>query len=90
MAGGHADGPPDGAAKKTVYRVRAGRHEDADGRVSRVAVDDDNGGITVRLLASEGGRRVLRAPAPGWPERTLDAPVEILIRGVAVFAGREV
>ena len=76
-------------------RFRDGDHLEVDPDVPAgpgrfVAVDDGNGGVTVRLLAARGGRRVLRALAPGWPERALDAPVETAIRGVVVFAGRAV
>ena len=55
-----------------------------------VPVRDDRGEITVRLLVAENGGWVLRALAPGWPERALDAASAAAIRGVVVFAGRPV
>ena len=55
-----------------------------------VAIHDGSGGTTVREMVARSGRRVLRALAPGWPERVLDADNETMIRGVVVFEGRDV
>ena len=47
-------------------------------------------GVSIRLLAIAGDRRLLRPLNPAWPERLVDVETEIMIRGVVVFAGREV
>jgi len=46
--------------------------------------------VSIRLLAIAEDRRLLRPLNPAWPERLVDVETEIMIRGVVVFAGREV
>ena len=53
-----------------------------------VAFDDADGGVSVRLLAVEDGRRVLRAADPGWPDIVVTADNETMIRGTVVVVGR--
>ena len=60
-----------------------------DGRFVAVR-DPESREPVVRLYCVEDGRRVLRALAPGWPERELTTDNETDLLGVAVFAGRGV
>ena len=58
----------------------------APGRL--VGVDDpETGGVTVRRLVEEGGRRYLRAVGVGWPDIEVDYDSETLIRGTVLFVG---
>ena len=51
-----------------------------------VGVDEpEAGGVTVRRLVEEGGRLLLSADAPGWPDAVVDHGSETLIRGTVVF-----
>ena len=61
----------------------------APGRL--VGVDDpETGGVTVRRLAEEDGRLVLRAADPGWPDIVVTRDNETLIRGTVVLVGAAV
>ena len=56
-----------------------------------VGVDDrETGGVIVRLLVAEDGRRFLRAADPGWPDIEVTADNETDIRGTVVVVGRAV
>ena len=59
----------------------------APGRL--VGVDDPAaGGVTVRRLVEEDGRRILRAADPAWPDLEVTRDNETLIRGTVVAVGR--
>ena len=61
----------------------------APGRL--LGVDDpETGGVTVRRLVEEDGRRYLRAAAEGWPDIEVTYDSETLIRGTVVFVGSAV
>ena len=55
-----------------------------------VAFDDASGGVSVRRLVVEDGRRILRAVEPAWPDIVVTYDNETDIRGVVVFVGRAV
>ena len=55
-----------------------------------VALDDGVGGIAVRQLVEEEGRRILRAVDPAWPDIVVTGDNETDIRGTVVFVGAAV
>ena len=55
-----------------------------------VAFDDAAGGVSVRWLADEDGRRVLRAADPAWPDIAVTCDNEPAIRGTVVLVGAAV
>ena len=55
-----------------------------------VAYEDATGGVSVRRLIEEDGRRILRAAEPAWPDIVVTYDNETDIRGVVVFFGRGV
>ena len=56
-----------------------------------VGVDDqETGGTTVRRLAEEDGRRILRAADRAWPDIVVTRENETLIRGTVVLVGAAV
>ena len=72
MAGGHADGPPDGAAK-TVYDVRIGCIEDAAAQ-ARALVDLLEPGERVELVIAADDGRCARFAIDADGARRADGP----------------